>query len=162
MAVALAVFAVIQIAIPLWVRPHLFPARHTVIPVTSLEETSQTLDTQPQWRLSGQRTLGALNIPGQPGAWLLSSPTLNAAGQATSTAPAICVTPSVLNSNAGLPGCLASHGFQEEISYQPASRFWAFQSAETTMLPRPDPGPGRVLLPQAQPPTLLRRRRRSR
>ena len=135
MAVALAVFAVIQIAIPLWVRPHLFPARHTVIPVTSLEETSQTLSIRSRNGVySGNSfTLGALNIPGQPGAWLLSSTTLNAAGQATSTAPAICVTPSVLNSNAGLPGCLASHGFQEEISYQPASRFWAFQSAETAL-----------------------------
>ena len=39
----------------------------------------------------------------------------------------------MLNSNAGFPGCLASHGFQEEISYQPASRYWAFQSAETAL-----------------------------
>ena len=48
MAVTLAIFAVIQIAIPLWVRPHLFPARHTVIPVTSLERPR--VDTQPRRR----------------------------------------------------------------------------------------------------------------
>jgi hypothetical protein len=27
--------------------------------------------------------------------------------------------------------CLASHGIREVISYQPASRYWAFQSTET-------------------------------
>ena len=48
MAVALAVFAVIQIAMPLRIRPHLFPAatlpcRHTVIPVTALQDTSLTM-----------------------------------------------------------------------------------------------------------------------
>ena len=130
MAVALAVFAVIQIAIPLWLRPHLFPARQTAFPVTSLESTSLTISTD---NSSNSFVLGALNVPGQPGAWILSSTTVNAAGQATSTAPAICVTPSVLNSNAGFAGCLASHGFQEEISYQPASRYWAFQGAEAAI-----------------------------
>jgi len=130
MAVALAVFAVIQIAMPLWIRPHLFPARQTAFPVTSLESTSQTISTG---NSSNSFALGALNVPGQPGAWILSSTTVNAAGQATSTAPAICVTPAVLNSNAGFAGCLASHGFQEEISYQPASRYWAFQGAETAI-----------------------------
>jgi hypothetical protein len=130
MAVALAVFAVIQIAIPLWIRPHLFPARQTAFPVTSLESTSLTISTD---NSSNSFVLGALNVPGQPGAWTLSSTTVNAAGQETTTAPAICVTPSVLDSNAGFAGCLASHGFQEEISYQPASRYWAFQGAETAI-----------------------------
>jgi hypothetical protein len=135
MAVALAVFAVIQIAMPLWIRPHLFPARHTVIPVTALQDTSLTMSTDNSDNrvVSGSFVLGAENLPGQPGAWILSSTTVNAAGQATSTAPAICFTPSVLNSNAGFAGCLASHGFQEEISYQPASRYWAFQGAETAI-----------------------------
>ena len=40
---------------PLWIRPHLFPARHTVVSVTSLDSLSPE------------------NLPGQPGAWLLSS-----------------------------------------------------------------------------------------
>ena len=40
MAVTLAIFAAVQIAMPLWIRPHLFPARHSVIPVSSLESIS--------------------------------------------------------------------------------------------------------------------------
>ena len=132
MAIALAVFAVIQIAIPLWIRPHFFPARHTFIPVASLENTSLSTGSV---NGSNRFTLGVqgLVVPGQPGAWVLSSTTVNAAGRATSTAPAICSTSSVLNSNAGFVGCLASHGFQEEVSYQPASRYWAFQGTETAI-----------------------------
>lgn len=132
MAVALAVFAAIAIAVPLWIRPHLFPAREAVVPVTSLQSTSLTMSTSSD-SSDNRFALGALSLPGQPGAWVRSSTTVNAAGKAASTAPAICFTPSVLNSSAGFVGCLASHGFQEEISYQPASRYWAFQSAETAI-----------------------------
>ena len=60
MAVALAVFAVIQIAMPLRIRPHLFPAatlpcRHTVIPVTALQDTSLTMRQPAQPRPSAPR-----------------------------------------------------------------------------------------------------------
>ena len=130
MAVTLAVFAVVQIAMPLWIRPHLFPASHTVIPVTSLTNTSETQNTG---NSGNSFVLGTLNLPGQPGAWLLSSGTVNTAGQAVSTAPAICFTPSVENSNSGFVDCLAGHGIRETISYQPASRYWPFQWTETAI-----------------------------
>jgi hypothetical protein len=29
------------------------------------------------------------------------------------------------------PSCLASHGYHQLLTYQPASRFWAFQGIET-------------------------------
>ena len=29
--------------------------------------------------------------------------------------------------------CLASHGIREAVSYQPASRYWAFQWTETAI-----------------------------
>ena len=35
MAVTLAIFATLQIAMPLWIRPNLFPASHTTIAITS-------------------------------------------------------------------------------------------------------------------------------
>jgi ABC-2 family transporter protein len=128
MAVTLAIFAVIQIAMPLWIRPHLFPARHSVIPVTSLESISLQ-----QGGLNGSRfNLGAENLPGQPGAWLLSSGAVNAAGQATSTSPAACTTQSMQNVSAFMD-CLASHGIREAVSYQPASRYWSFQWTETAI-----------------------------
>lgn len=70
MAVTLAIFTVVQIAVPLWIRPHLFPADHTVVSVTSLDSF------RPE------------NLPGQPGAWLLSSETVNVAGYPVYAAPA--------------------------------------------------------------------------
>jgi hypothetical protein len=128
MAVTLAIFAVVQIAMPLWIRPHLFPANHTVIPVTSLDGISLQ-----QGGLNGSSfTLGAENLPGQPGAWLISSGAVNTAGQAVSTTPAACTTPSMRNGPAFFD-CLASHGIREAISYQPASRYWAFQWTETAI-----------------------------
>jgi ABC-type transport system involved in multi-copper enzyme maturation permease subunit len=128
MAVTLAVFAVVQIAMPLWIRPNLFPAQHTVVPVTSLDSMSLT-----QGGLNGTSrfTLGALDLPGQPTAWVLSSGAVNAAGQATGTTPAACATPS-MNGPALLP-CLASHGIREAITYQPAGRYWTFQWTETAI-----------------------------
>ena len=129
MAVTLAIFAAVQIAMPLWIRPNLFPAEHTVIPVTSLDSISLQ-----QGGLNGSRfNLGALNLPGQPGARLLSSGAVNAAGQATSTTPAACTAPSMGNASPAFFDCLASHGIREAISYQPASRYWAFQWTETAI-----------------------------
>src|SRR5207253_2085268 len=65
MAVTLAVFAAVQIAMPLWIRPHLFPARHTVVAVTSLRSVSLQ-----QGGLNGATfSLATGRLPGQPGAW---------------------------------------------------------------------------------------------
>jgi ABC-type transport system involved in multi-copper enzyme maturation permease subunit len=133
MAVTLAVFAAVQIAMPLWIRPHLIPASHTVIPVTSLDSTSLTGSTHQVNNSTVQGTflLGSLDLPGEPGAWVLSSWSVNAAGQVTITTPAACTALST--QSPAFLDCLASHGIREEISYQPASRYWAFQSAETAI-----------------------------
>jgi hypothetical protein len=143
MAVTLAIFAALQVAMPLWVRPNLAPAHRTVIPVTSLGAAGPS-QTGPG---GDTFTLYALSIPGQPGAWLLSSKPVNAAGQAISTTPAACAsvgnaTPAAgAQGNAFPPGqgpaafvgCLASHGIREAITYQPASRYWRFQLTETAI-----------------------------
>jgi hypothetical protein len=145
MALTLAIFAALQVAMPLWVRPNLAPPDHTVNPVTSLgnalaSQTGPGGDTF---------TLYANSIPGQPGAWLLSSGPVNAAGQATSTTPAACASVGSTGPGTGANqgaspqgsttgpvaflGCLASHGIREAITYQPASRYWRFQAAETAI-----------------------------
>ena len=124
-----AIFAFAQIAMPLWIRPNLFPARHTVVPVTSLDGIYLQ-----QGGLNGSHfNLGALDFPGQPGALVLSSGAVNAAGRATSTTPAACTGPSMQGASAAFFDCLASHGIREEISYQPASRYWAFGWTETAI-----------------------------
>ena len=145
MALTLAIFAALQVAMPLWVRPNLAPPDHTVNPVTSLgnalpSQTGPGGDTF---------TLYANSIPGQPGAWLLSSGPVNAAGQATSTTPAACASVGSTGPGTGanqgaspqgattgpvaFVGCLASHGIREAITYQPASRYWRFQATETAI-----------------------------
>ena len=46
MAVTLAIFAALQVAMPLWVRPNLAPPDHMVIPVTSLGAASRQRPAQ--------------------------------------------------------------------------------------------------------------------
>jgi hypothetical protein len=129
MAVTLAIFAFVQIAMPLWIRPNLIPARHTVTPVTSLDGIYLQ-----QGGLNDSRfNLGALDLPGQPTAWVLSSEAINAAGQATHATPAACTGPSMQGPSTAFFDCLASHGVRETISYQPVSRYWAFQWTETAI-----------------------------
>jgi hypothetical protein len=141
MAVTLAVFAALQVAMPLWVRPNLAPPRHTIVPVTS-RGSSGPSQTGPG---GDTFSLYANSILGQPGAWLLSSGPVNAAGQATSTTPAACTSVGNTGQSEGSQGtafgpgqgpaafvaCLADHGIREAITYQPASRYWPFQLAET-------------------------------
>ncbi len=143
MAVTLAIFAALQVAMPLWVRPNLAPPDHTVNPVTSLGGAAPS-QTGPG---GDTFTLYALSIPGQPGAWLLSSGPVNAAGQPVSTTPAVCASVGNTGQSAGAQGnafppgqgpaafvaCLASHGIREAITYQPASRYWRFQATETAI-----------------------------
>jgi hypothetical protein len=119
MAVTLAIFAAAQIAMPLGVRPHLIPPDHTVATIESVD-----LDFG---------NLTATVVPRQPGAWILSSGAINAAGQTVSTLPAACLGATSLGLKIGSsPGpCLESHGFREAITYEPASRYWPLQWIET-------------------------------
>jgi hypothetical protein len=122
MAITLAVFAVVQVAMPLGIRPHLFSPLHSTVSVAQ--------------RFSGQEsvsgdtfTLTPDYIFGQPGAWLLASHAVNAAGQPVSIVPAAC-----LGQHTGDPmPCMASHGIEVAVSYQPVSRYWAFQWTETAI-----------------------------
>jgi hypothetical protein len=122
MAITLAIFAAVQIAMPLWVRPHLVSPSHTVaaIDTADLAYGSLTADV----------------VPGQPNAWIFSSQALNRAGQPVSAIPAAC-------NNANPPGqkggtsaltpaqCMQSRGYREAISYVPTSRYWSLQWIET-------------------------------
>jgi hypothetical protein len=118
MAVTLAVFAAAQLAMPLWVRPHLIPPDHTVATIESVD-----LDFG---------NLTATVVPGRPGAWILSSGAINAAGQTVSTLPAPCLGALSGLKPSSSPGpCLESRGYREAITYEPASRYWPLQWIET-------------------------------
>jgi hypothetical protein len=117
MALTLAIFAAAQVVMPLWVRPHLIPPDRTIVTIDSAQ-----LDFG---------NLTATVVPGQPGAWILSSGAINHAGQTVSNLPVACQA-SVLGLKPSSPSqCMESHGFREAISYEPAGRYWPLQWIET-------------------------------
>lgn len=125
MAVTLAIFAVVQIVMPLGIRPHLFPPSHTVAAIDSFSG-----DTQ----IGGDATFGfnVVHLPSQPGAWILSSAAVNAAGQKTTIIPAAC-RQAALNGSDDWPGCMIRQGVRIAVTYQPASRYWPIQLIETAI-----------------------------
>ena len=117
MALTLAIFAAAQIAMPLGVRPHLIPPDRTIATIESVD-----LDFG---------SLTATVVPGRPGAWILSSGTINAAGQPVTNLPAACQA-AFSGAKYSSPGpCLESRGIREAITYEPASRYWPLQWIET-------------------------------
>ena len=117
MAVTLAIFAAAQLAMPLWVRPHLIPPDRTIATIDSAG-----LDFG---------NLTATVVPGRLGAWILSSGAVNAAGQPVSNLPAACQA-AFSGPKPSSPGpCMESRGIREAITYEPASRYWPLQWIET-------------------------------
>ena len=121
MAVTLAIFAVIQIFWPGVVRPYLIP------PARSVQALSTAGFDGGQIEQGGEFVLFVNSVSGLPGDWIISSQPVNAAGHAVTAAPACASATSATN----FMSCLADHGVRLAVSYQPASRYWAFQWLET-------------------------------
>ncbi len=124
MAIALAIFAAVQIAVPLWVRPQLIPPDRAVVSgPTFFEAAAMSVGT-----------LKASAVPGQPEAWILASGPINAAGQPVGTIPAACLSPSAgKGASPDLGACMARRAIREAITYQPGSRYWPLQWLETAI-----------------------------
>jgi hypothetical protein len=126
MAVTLVIFAVVQVAMPLAIRPHLFPPRHATIALGSAQDISFNTNTQ-----SKTFNFGTGELPSQSGAWILSSGAVDAAGRPVNAVPAACQSAVAGGQVFTAVSCLASQGIRVTVSYQPASRYWAFEWAET-------------------------------
>ncbi|WP_440103004.1 ABC transporter permease [Streptosporangium sp. H16] len=138
MALTLAVFVAIQLAMPLLVRPHLMP------PVTGTFELSKTnVDGIGINRDETQFVHILLDsvVPGHAGAWVLSSELVDPSGRAsgveaavkTSTTSGPCAPPGS-GPGQGMDSCLAEInrlGYRQQATYQPLERFWPFQWIET-------------------------------
>lgn len=135
MALTLVAFAAVQIAVPLWVRPHLLSPTTQVISISpdTLDGIGLTVnDTTLQLSV---HTAGA-------GDWVLSNHTLDAAGRSTALPSwfGACLPPPPTGpgdtapvGKDALPGCLArldAEGYRQQVVYQPAGRFWPLQWAE--------------------------------
>jgi hypothetical protein len=121
MALTLAIFAAIQVAMPLAIRPHLFPPAHSTVSIKNQFSGQESVGP------GGSFTLALNYMPSEPGAWILSSTAVNAAGHPVSAMPAAC-----LHQNDPLP-CIAGHGIQVAVIYQPTSRYWPLQWTETAI-----------------------------
>jgi ABC-2 family transporter protein len=119
MAVTLAIFALVQVPMPVWIRPNLLPPAQTIATLDAAQVNY------------GSFTASA--IPGQPAAWVVSSHAIDAAGQPVTAMPASCVpTFSPSTNYKGDPGqCMDKLGIREVVDYQPASRYWPIQLIET-------------------------------
>jgi hypothetical protein len=128
MAITLAVFVALQFAMPLLVRPHLLPPTRSTIQITESNLDDFSMGPDRRIRVSAK--------PADTGAWVLSSHTVDASGHAVSSIPP---SPSLSPSSGpcapqGLSACLAEVtrlGYRQQVTYQPSSRFWAFQWYET-------------------------------
>ncbi|WP_246363516.1 ABC transporter permease [Nonomuraea rhodomycinica] len=137
MALTLAVFAAVQLAMPLLVRPHLMPA------VTSTFELGQA-------NMEGiginQDRGGVVEIhlrsavPGHGGAWVLSGSLVDPAGRTLGDGAEVTVPisttsgPCAPSGSPVMDACAAEInrlGYRQKATYQPLERFWPFQWIET-------------------------------
>ncbi|TQS29419.1 ABC transporter permease [Microbispora sp. KK1-11] len=144
MAVTLAVFAAVQIVMPLAVRPHLLPAVSA-----SFELGPENVDS---FVKSGDAEFPQVfldsAIPGHTGAWVLSSRLVDPSGRViggdgapvtvrVSTTSGPCApSQQSRDPGQGFGGCLAEInrlGYRQEATYQPFERFWQFQWIETAI-----------------------------
>jgi hypothetical protein len=159
MAVTLIAFAAVLIAMPLWIRPHLVaPVRATqAVTAASLNEVGgngpngplqvaeQPRDIPGAWILSPSSTCydaascKIIIASGQPASSLPARACGNssrppAAGHSPGTGAASGSPPSLHAGSAGACGTyLAGLHLRQVLTYQPASRYWAFQIGETAI-----------------------------
>jgi hypothetical protein len=139
MALGLAVFAFVQIAVPLWVRPHLLPPTQATLTITRAGLDAIEADG------TGAPSRILLHT-GNHGDWILSNQTVNADGQATALPawlsqclPAPPAAPVAEPSRSrvqpsDLESCfqrLTEEGYRQRVVYQAADRFWPLQWLET-------------------------------
>ena len=129
MAATLAVVAVVQIAFPLAVRPHLIsPVRHTAaVTAAAIREINGSGPGGSQLTGVG---LGNSDVPG--GAWVISSQTTTASGSTTLGAmPSACGAS--MQDFATCATAIAGKDLKLTVVYEPSNRYWTFQLIETAI-----------------------------
>jgi ABC-type transport system involved in multi-copper enzyme maturation permease subunit len=130
MAVTLAVFTAVIIAFPIWVRPRLIPPVQT----TSTLSLASIANMPGVGAFDGHLSLVPGPAAAPPGAWVISSSQLTTPdGRASSSEPAgPCGPPSPAAAQA-CNDYIESLHLRQTVTYQPASRYWAFQWVETAV-----------------------------
>jgi hypothetical protein len=138
MALTLAVYVVVQVAVPLWVRPHLVPPVTDTVTISAKTIDSISADAGEPFTITTQ-------APAR-GAWVIANQTLDADGHASALPSWFtdCLPPppgaaeggraQVHTSQDSLDACLSrltDEGYHQRIAYHPPSHFWPLQWAET-------------------------------
>jgi hypothetical protein len=128
MAVTLAIFAAVQVAMPLWIRPNFIPRDHALVPFAAVPQGDGGAYSPDGYMF----TFTVSDVPGQLGSWVLSSGPVDAAGRPDHIVPSACTRAlDSLSPISVFASCLDGHGLREAVTYQPASRYWPFQGIET-------------------------------
>jgi hypothetical protein len=114
LAVTLAGFAGLRMATAMWLR------LHYMTPVTVYYKLTAPFNPAGSYLGVGQ----GITVPAGTPAVAASTYTYNGV-----PIPAGCL--GLTTSHGNLLPCLAAHGYRGYVTYQPASRFWAFQGIET-------------------------------
>ena len=137
-AVTLAVFAFVQIAMPLWVRPHLIPPETRLVAISPATTAGVGFkDAVPSIEVKSDN----------PGDWVLSDRTVDAAGRVvplpSSFVDCLPLPPrpdqagqAVTEVKPRLDACFAqltAAGYRQKLVFQPVGRFWPLQWAETAV-----------------------------
>ena len=135
MAVTLAVFAVLQVAMPLAIRQHFVPPLTASVAVSdeALERADGIGVKAPGPDSVTPDTPVVVNRYSVPGAWVLSSESrmVDPSGRPVDATKAQdCFTGA---GPRGAAGCLAAMGLHFDVTYQPGSRYWLFQGIETSI-----------------------------
>lgn len=123
MATTLAIYIGAVVAMPLWVRAHLIPAKHGSVPLDM--DKIRGFGTS-----AGGSRMEVLADVNKPGAWILGNTTTTSAGKpfvgpadqqycGRDISPQTCLN------------WIADQHLRQSITYQPGSRFWALQWSET-------------------------------
>jgi hypothetical protein len=85
-------------------------------------------------QLTGSAAFGSPSVSAASSGWVLNDNLVNASGQLfNGRFPIEQICPGSIGTKEGVNACLAQHGIVESITYQPASRFWAFQAIELAL-----------------------------
>jgi hypothetical protein len=138
MALTLAIYVLIQIAVPLWIRPHLVPPTTTTMVISRDTLDGITADGSGPFKITTHA---------DPRDWILNNQTVDAHGNAAALPSwfSDCLPPppgagqegakAQVSPRAGtLDACfnrLTDEGYRQRLVYQPYNHFWRLQWAET-------------------------------
>ena len=124
MAITLAIFAVVQIAMPVWIRPHL------ITPVRSTTALTASVIQGLGINKDGQIATVFAAAPSLPGAWIYSNQVVTPSGSTSlGSVPQACQGPGP-GSFQACATALAQLNLKQVVTYQPADRYWTFQWLE--------------------------------